>query len=198
MRDAVLVHVRGVDDGLRGQQVARRDYLGVVLIALEAAGTLAVIQVLEQRLEHVRLVHELLVALRGLERLVDAALDHLHVGHDEFEVDDIDVALRVGAALNVDDVLVVKTAHDVDYRVGGTDVAEELVAEPLALGRALDKARDVNEFDDGGGVLLGLVQLCEEVQPLVRHGHHADVRLDRAEREVCRRRARVRDGVEEG
>ena len=52
-----------------------------------------------------------------------------------------------GAAVDVHDVLVVEAAHHVDDRVGLADVAEELVAEALALGGALHEAGDVDELD---------------------------------------------------
>ena len=48
-----------------------------------------------ERLEHLGLAQELLVALGGLGRLLDAAVDHLQIGHDELQIDRADVAQRV-------------------------------------------------------------------------------------------------------
>ena len=92
----------------------------------------------------------------------------------------------------------IEAAHDVNDGVRAADVLQELVAEASTLACALDKTRDVDEFDDRGGLLLGVVHLGELVEPLVGHGHHADVRLDGAERIVGALRARVGDGVEQG
>ena len=97
----------------------------------------------------------------------------------------------------MDDVVIVKAAHHMDNGVSGADVAQKLVAQALAPGGALYQARDVHKLDDGGGEFLGLVQLGQIVQPLVRHGHHAHIGLDGAEGEVCGRRARVGDGVKQ-
>ena len=155
-------------------------------------------------LEYVRLVQELLVALAHLRGLFHAAVHHLQVGHDEFEVDRFNVAdgidghVRAGVGDDVHDVLVIEAAHDVNDGVRATDVLQKLVAQARALAGALDKARDVHEFDDRGGLLFGVVHLGELVQPLVGHGHHADVRLDGAERIVGALRACVGDGVEQG
>ena len=152
--------------------------------------------------EELDLVQELLVALGHLRRLFDAAVDHLKVGHDELQVDRLNVAegidgdVRAGVGHDVHDVLIVEAAHDVDNGVRAADVLEELVAEARALARALDKTRDVDKFDDGGSLLLGVVHL-ELVEPLVRNGHHADVRLNGAEGVVGAFRARVGDRVEE-
>ena len=52
--------------GLRLQQVRRLDDGAVVLIAREGAGGLAAVQMGRQRLEHLGLMEELLVALGGL------------------------------------------------------------------------------------------------------------------------------------
>ena len=202
---AVLVHVCGVDDGLEAEQIGGGDQLGVLLtVGFKGARALTGVEVRGECLEYVRLVQELLVALAHLRGLFHAAVHHLQVGHDEFEVDRFNVAdgidghVRAGVGDDVHDVLVIEAAHDVNDGVRATDVLQELVAEASTLARALDKTRDVHEFDDRGGLLLGVVHLGELVQPLVGHGHHADVRLDGAERIVGALRAGVGDGVEQG
>src|SRR5438445_401072 len=81
---------------------------------------------------------------------------------------------------DVDDVLVLEAAHDLDDRVDLADVLEELVAEPLALGRALDEAGDVHELDRRRDDALGLRELRERLEPGVGDRDDADVRLDRA------------------
>ena len=95
------------------------------------------------------------------------------------------------------DVFIVEAAHNVHDGVGAADVLKELVAKSRALARALDKTRDIDKFDDGGGLLLGVVHLGELIEALVGNGHHADVRLDGAEGVVGAFRARVGDRVEE-
>ena len=137
----------------------------VVVGAFERAGKLALIQMLEQGREDLRLAQEALVAaLGGLLGLVHAALAHFGVGEDELEIDDVDVAQRVCAALDMGDVRVVKAAHDVDDGVRRADVRKELVAEALTLGRALDKACNVDEFDRGGREFLRLMQVAQPLQ----------------------------------
>ena len=88
------------------------------------------------------------------------------------------------------DIAVLEAAQDVDDRVDLANVAEELVAEPLALARAAHQTGDVDEgelrFDDLGGVR----DRGEPLQPLVGHRDLADVGLDRAERIVRRLRRR--------
>ena len=64
-------------------------------------------------------------------------------------------------------------------------MAKELVAKAGALTCALHQTRNVHELHDGGSFFVGLPDLGQLVQPLVRHCHDAGVRLDGAERIVC-------------
>ena len=105
---------------------------------------------------------------------------------------------RVDLAGDVDHVLVVEAADDVDDRVGLADVGQELVAEALALGRAGDQAGDVDELDDRRDDPLGLDDRRQLRQARIGQLDHADVRLDGAERVVLGRDAGFGEGVEEG
>ena len=107
--------------------------------------------------------------------------------------------LGLGHVLHdMDDVVVVEAAHDMDDGVALADVAEELVAEAGTLTCALDEAGDVHELHDGGGLLVGLPDLSQLIQPLVRHGHDAAVGLNGAEGVVCSLRVLGGgDGVEQ-
>ena len=152
----------------------------------------------QQPLEDLDLADKALVAaLGGLLRLVDAALAHLHIGKNQLEIDDVNVAQGVGAALNVGDVRVVKAAHNMDDRIGCADVGEELVAQALALGCPLDQARDIDKFDHGRSKFFGVVLVAQPFQPLVRHGLDAHIGVDGAKCVVIRGNARVGDGVKE-
>ena len=198
VRHAVLVHIGGVNDRLETEQVNGLYKLALVLVALPAARGLAVVEVRKQALEDLGLVQGLFVpALRGLFGLVYAALHQLHVRHYQLEVDYVYVARRIGAALDVDYVLVVKAAHHVDDGVGAADVLQELVAQTLAVAGALDQAGYVDELYHRRGVLLGVVHIAQEVQPLIRHGDDAHVRLNGAERVVRALRAGICYRVEQ-
>ena len=160
----------------------------VVLVEGGGAGALALAQPGSQGLQPGEFRLGVLVAgLSGLGLAGDAVLHHLQVGEDQFHIDGVDVALRVHAhgdidvVHHVDDVVVVKAAHHMDDGVALADVAQELVAQARALGRAAHQAGNVHEFDDGVGFLVRLPDLTQLVQPLVRHGDDARVGLDGAE-----------------
>jgi hypothetical protein len=97
------------------------------------------------------------------------------------------------------DVVIDKTAQDVDDGVDFADIAEELVAEPLTLGRAAHQPGDVDEGELGFDDLLRSGDFCQRVEPRIGHRDLADVGLDRAERIIGRlRRLRLRQRVEQG
>ena len=134
---------------------------------------------------------------RLLRQARDRLLEGLQVGEDQLGVDRLDVVGRVDAAVDVDDVLVVERADDLADRVGLADVREELVAQALALGRALDDAGDVDERHGRREDLLRAEDLGEHVQPRVRDPDDADVGLDRRERVVRREHVVLGQRVEQ-
>ena len=125
-------------------------------------------------------------------------LDGLQVGQHQFGRHDLDVAHRVNVAGDVDDVRVFKAAHDLDERIHFADVAEELVAQALALRRAFDQAGDIHELDGRRDLRADLGDLAELRQARVRHTDDAQVGFDGAEGIILRRGlVRAGDGVEE-
>ena len=154
---------------------------------------------LQQPGEHLHFPAELLVAaLHGLLGLVDAPLHHLDVRHDQLQVDDVNVPDGVGGAFHMGDVTVVKAAHHMDDGVGGADVGQELVAKTLAFGGTLHQSCNVHEFNDGRGGFLGLMEVAEPVQALIRNGHYAHIGVDGAEGVVICRYTGVGNGIKKG
>ena len=84
----------------------------------------------------------------------------------------------------MDDVAVVEAAEDVQDGVGLADVGQELVAEAFTAGGALHQTRDVHDLHRGGNGALGLANLRQHLQTLVRNGSGTHVGFDRAEREI--------------
>ena len=184
--------------GFGGHQAPRRDLGALVVGEDERARGLAGAQMRGDLLGERRLDLGLLAAglRRGL-RLLEPLLGGLDVGQGQLQLDDVDVAHRVDRARDVDHVRVVEAAHHHQDRVGLADVRQELVAEALALRRALDEARDVDDLDDRRDDLLRLDVLADPLQALVGDRDHADVGIDRAERIVCRLGLTGRERVED-
>src|SRR3989442_9046212 len=70
-------------------------------------------------------------------------LDSLEILEDEFGLDDFDVASRIDLSVHVDDVFIFEASYDVADGVHLPDVRQKLIAEPLTLACAFDKACDI-------------------------------------------------------
>ena len=143
------------------------------------------------------LLPRFLVHLGGAGDLGDPALQHLQVSKDKLQIDGLNVAERVDAAVDVDHVFILEAAHDVHDRIDLADVGQELVAQALALRRALDEAGNIHKLDHGRRDLFGVIHLPQQADPLIRNGDDAHVGVDRAEGIVGRFRARFCQRVEQ-
>ena len=93
---------------------------------------------------------------------------------------------------------VFETPHHMRDRVDLADGGEELVAEAFALRGAADEARNVDEGQSRRDDLRGACDGRQFVEPGIRHGDLADIRLDGAERIIRRlRRRRLGQRVEQ-
>ncbi len=120
----------------------------------------------------------LVAGLGHLLGLVQPLLDRVQVGKHELRLDHFDVFLGVHLVRHMDHVRVFEAAHHVGNGIHLADVGQELVPQPFALGSALHQPGDVHELHGRRCDLLGLVDLGKDSDPLVRHVHHAHVRID--------------------
>lgn len=155
-------------------------------MSLGCANRLALVKEGLNLFEHEHELECFLVAARA--GLLGVAIKRLfnrgEVGERKFGVDDVDVVDRVNLAGDVDDVFIVKAAHDMCDGVALSDVGEELIAEAFTLARAGNEAGDVDEFDRCGHDTFGVNDFSELRETGIGHLNDADIGLDRAERIV--------------
>ena len=199
-REIGLLHVAREDRGLVREQPERaRNHL-FLRRQLDRERQLAGVEHRLELREHGVLGHGGLVAALHVARdFLAAFLHRFQVREDQLGVDHFDVPHRVHAAGDVVNVRVLEAPHDLHDRVHLADMRKKFVAQPLARACALDEARDVHELDRGRDDDVGLRDFLQHREPLVRHGHDADVWIDRA-KGVIRRLglAGAGDGVEQG
>ncbi len=196
---AVLVDVGDVHGGLDRQQAQLPDQCHLVLVQIHAAHRPALVQHRQQLFEHSQLGFGFLVAALGDPLYpLDRLLDGFQVSQGQLGVDHLDVGRRVYLVGDVDDVAVFEAAHHVGNGVGLADVGQELVAQAFTLGSTGHQPGNVHEFHGGGDHALGLDDIGQGVQAGVRHGHHARVRFDGAEREVFRADTGFGQCIEQG
>ena len=185
--DAGLVHVGHVDDGLDGEQLQVGHGFQLVGRGGQGAGVFAGLQGrLEALQAHDFLLGHGIAGLGAALRLDELFVNALQVFDLQLGVDNIFVENRVHAARDVDDVGIIKAAHDVDDGIHFADVGQEFIAQPFAFARAFHQPGNVHKLDDGGQHALGIHEGFEDLQALVGHGNHAHVGLDGAERVVGR------------
>ena len=196
-----LVDVADVEDRLGGQQlrpVERELLLGV--LRLGQPRRLAVAKQLQRLAEHRGLDLRLLVALLGLlGEGGDPLLEAFEVGEHQFGLDRVGVGDRIDPPLDMGDVAALEASQHVDDRVDLADVAEELVAQPFALGGAADQPGNVDELELGLDLLRRFGDPGDLVEPRIGDRDPADIGLDRAEGIIGRlRRRRLGQRIEQG
>ncbi len=129
----------------------------------------------------------------------DAPFEALEIGQHQFGLDRLDIVDGRDLALDMGDVGILETAHDMGDGVAFADIGEELVAEPLAFRGAAHEAGDVDEGEPRRNDFLRAGDLGEHFEARIGHGDVADIGLDGAERIIGRLRRRgLRQRVEKG
>ena len=196
-RRLILGHVRHIEHGLHRQEVQVAEQQALIVRQLRLARGLRVSQECRDLLQYSLLGFRFLVAaLRQLLRFYEAFFHRVEISEAKLRRDDLDVADWIDGALDVRNIRVLKAAHHMRDGIHLPDMLEELVAEPFAFRRAAHQPRDVDEPHRRRRRFFRLIHLMQNAEPRVRHVHHADVRLDRAERIIRGLRPRFRDRVE--
>ncbi len=152
------------------------------------AGRLALLKSLLILLKHLilHLGHLVATGLSLLLSLGDAALDSLEVLELKLIVDNLLVAHGVDGIVNMGHIVIVKAAQHVEYGVSLADIGQKLVAQALALARALHQTGDVDNLHRSGNHRTGIAHLHEFVETVVGHRDHTHIGLNGAERKVGR------------
>ncbi len=115
-----------------------------------------------------------------LERL----FDKFNVLESQLVADDVEVSRRVDVAFDVDDLGVIKTPHDLEDSIDGTDMGQEGIPKPGASGGTTRQASDVVYGKIGGHSGLGVVLLAEPVEPGVRNDNSCFLGVDGGIRKI--------------
>ena len=165
-------------------------------VARRAAGRERLGYALDQRQLGPRLR---ITAARPLGQRFGPAFHAFEVGEQELGLDGLDVAQRVDRALDMGDAAALVAAHHMGDGVDLADVAEELVAQPLAPAGAAHQAGDVDELDLGRHHARRTRDPGKLGEPAIGHRDPRHVGLDGAEWVVLGRRAGTRrQGIEQG
>ena len=197
--DFIFCKISHINGFLQGQQVRLCDHSNLVGIVGVGSGQLAFIQVSQQTGEKLSFAQELLVAALGcLLALIDPALHHFDIGHDQLQVDDINITDGIGGTFHMGNIGVLKAANYMHNGIGGANVAQEFVAKTFALAGALNKTGNIHEFNDGRSELLGLVEVSKPLQTGIGDVDNAHIGVDGAESIVISGDTCIGNGIKEG
>ena len=181
----VLVDVCDVQDWLHGKQEEIASSQTLLVGHLHVSGAIALVQPLLKALCHVELGLEVLIALGLFLQLRQGALNGAQVSEDELRLDDVNVLVRIDAALNVNDVGIFKVTNNLADSVSVADVCQELIAQALALVCALDQASDIHKLNGCRHDATRIDNLGQLLEPCVGYVNDAYVRVDGSKRIVC-------------
>ena len=196
-----LIDIADIEHGLGGQE--EESFGGLLLVLafkLHAARTLALEQRLAVGSEDGILRLGVLVAthLGNLLHALHAVLHRFKVLELQLRINDLLVAHGVDRTVDMDHIAVVKAAQHVNDGIRFADVAQELVAEALALRCSLYQTCNVDNLDRGGHDASGMDQLGQLGETLVGHGDDTHVGLNGAEWEIGRLCLGITQAVEQG
>ena len=108
----------------------------------------------------------------------------------------ISASRRGHRRLHMNDVVVVKTAHNVHDRVDLADVGQELVASPSPRDAPLTRPAMSTNSMVAGVTFFGWY-ICQRLQAAVRHVHDSHIGFNGAKGVICGLRARICNGVKQ-
>ena len=182
-----LIDVCDVEHRLRAEQVEGGEFApGGLVGQVEPARRPAAFQQSERRLDGGETILRLAVPAAGaLNRGLPLTLQAFEVGQHELGLDQLDIAQGVERAGAVRDLVVLEAADQVEQGVDLAHVAEEAVAEPLALAGAFDEAGDVDHLQHARHDLARAREPGHRDERFVRHRRAPHVGLHGAERIVA-------------
>ena len=128
-----VAEVSGIDYRLVCKQCDAFKKLRFLGSAVYGTCSLALVESLLYTLEEIQISLIFLVALDKLLGLFDPSVDHFYIREDKLNIDRINIALGVDTAVNMDDIIVFKAAHNVNDSVHLADIRKEFISETLAL-----------------------------------------------------------------
>ncbi|GMR52496.1 hypothetical protein PMAYCL1PPCAC_22691, partial [Pristionchus mayeri] len=201
--DVVLLgQIHEIDDGLRREKEVLVECVDLLIVPLLQSRWFLLLD--EHRLHLLQRIP--LHLLRLVLCLDDERFELLHdciqildVLLDQLIRDDLQITSRIHVSLDVDDVVIVEGATEMEEGVAGGDVREEGVAQSLPLRRALHQTSNVYNIEERWHLRgrARLEMLDEPVESRILHHHSSLSGVDGAEGEVLCGDGRGGEHVEE-
>src|SRR5690625_6697928 len=93
---------------------------------------------------------------------------------NQFVLNDMDVSFRIDRTLYMDNIRIIKAAHDVENKVYFPDMGEKRIALPLPFGSPFDQPGNIHKFDRRRQCGFWSDQTGKLFKPLIRDRHQTD------------------------
>ena len=143
---------------------------------------------LHRRLLLLQLLHlQTLAPAPGLLlQILERLLHELDILDPQFLADDVEIPDRIHVPLDVDNLRIIETSHDLEDRIHGPDMTQKRIAQARPRGSPASQAGNVVDGQVGGDAGFGLVVLAQPVVSLVRDEHAGFLGVDGGVGEVGR------------
>jgi hypothetical protein len=116
----------------------------------------------------------------------------------KFSINRFNIARRVNATIDVDDIAIAKDADDLADCIALSDVGKKLISKAGAFGSAFYDASDINERDCGRNDFFGVEDLGKDIKTSIGDANNADVGLNSGEWVIRGQDIVLCQGVKEG
>ena len=196
LRSFVLGHVGNVYNRLHGDQVEIPHDFPVGVGKFKRACTLAVGKCGHDSLIKLKLRCQRFISLEHLFHFVDTSLEVLHIREYKLHVYGFEISCGIDASLDVDNIVVVEAAQNMDHRIDIADMRKKFISESFAFGCAAHQPRNIDEFYNRRGIQFGRIHFGKSIEPLIGNRDDSHVRFYGAERVIRRLCSGARKRIE--
>ena len=205
IRDFVLIlakivfrNIGGIDYRLGCEQEPALQDLFLLLVAVHRSGRFPAFQMGVKPLGKLSFGSRFLVpSAETLLRFVLSFLNRVHIRKNQFQVNRLDIPGRINISVDMDNVVIIKTADNMNNCVYFTDMGKKLVSQAFTPACSLYQPRNIHKFDGCRCYFFRIVHPGKNIQPVIRHKNNTRIGFDGTERIVFSLRARIGDCIEQ-
>ncbi len=195
----ILGNIGDIKHRLGGQQVQVTQSDSIIAGQIEGTNSLPIVQPFAHPNQNLKQgLHLLIAALRLFFGPGNPLFNAVEISQTKFGIDNFDVPDRVDLAVDMNHIIILKAADDVDHCIDLPDMTEKLVAEAFASTGTPYQSGDINKLHDCRQHLLRADNFRQGVETRIRDRHHTDIGVDGTERIVGRFGAGICQRVENG
>jgi len=183
----ILCNIGCIDHRFPGKKIiSSHPSFFVLILKFHCDGHLAIFQMSFYFLEEIKFLGSFFIHTCCLGHFGNSSLQDLQVREDQLQVNGLNITERINASIYMDHIGILEAAYYMNNRIYFTDICQELVSKTFTLGSTLYKSCDIYEFNNSRCYFLGMIEISQKFQSLIRYCNYAHIRVDGTERIVRR------------